>query len=101
MDTNGNETFHLSLVQQCILLAVGLQHCTVEAIAANLDIDRVQCLGLFNRTIRKFLTRFQRILETQIVSQEFDTNSHSTVNKVSKYTALRSFQVHVFFFVPF
>ena len=36
---------HISLVQQCILLAVGLQHRTVEDIAKDLDIDRVQCLG--------------------------------------------------------
>lgn len=36
---------HLSLVQQCILLAVGLQHRTIEDIAKDLDIDRVQCLG--------------------------------------------------------
>lgn len=36
---------HISLVQQCILLAVGLQHRTMEDIAKDLDIDRVQCLG--------------------------------------------------------
>ena len=36
---------HISLVQQCILLAIGLQHRTVEDIAKDLDIDRVQCLG--------------------------------------------------------
>ncbi|OQR78084.1 N-acetyltransferase 10-like, partial [Tropilaelaps mercedesae] len=83
------ESFHLSLVQQCILLAVGLQHRTVEAIATDLDIERVQCLGLFNRTMRKFLVRFQQMLEKQIVSREFDNTASKYPKKGDQLCPLR------------
>lgn len=46
---------HLSAAQAAILLGLGLQHRTVDEIAADLDLASSQVLGLFNRTVRRIV----------------------------------------------
>ncbi|RUS78561.1 hypothetical protein EGW08_013668 [Elysia chlorotica] len=54
---------HLSLVQKSVLLALGLQHKTVDDIEKEIELPANQILALFNRTIRKFVQNFNEILE--------------------------------------
>eukprot|EP00744_Colponema_vietnamica_P001874 GILI01003043.1.p1 GENE.GILI01003043.1~~GILI01003043.1.p1 ORF type:complete len:988 (+),score=306.27 GILI01003043.1:355-2964(+) len=61
-------TVSLSFAQACILLAMGLQHKTVDAISEELDIPASQALALFNKSINKFNTVFKSIQE-QAISQ--------------------------------
>lgn len=44
---------HLSAVQSAILLGLGLQHRTADALAKELGLPATQLLGLFNRVVRK------------------------------------------------
>lgn len=44
---------HLSAAQAAILLSLGLQHRTVDDVAADLELAASQILGLFNRTVRR------------------------------------------------
>jgi N-acetyltransferase 10 len=57
---------HMSAVQSAILLGVGLQHKTVDAVAADLDLPSSQLLGLFNRTIRRCVQYLNSVLEKDV-----------------------------------
>lgn len=48
---------------------MGLQHKTVDDLSKELDLPGTQLLGLFNRTIRKFLDFINRILESAVAKQ--------------------------------
>ncbi|XP_037086668.1 RNA cytidine acetyltransferase-like [Pollicipes pollicipes] len=61
---------HLSPVQTCILIGLGLQHKTVDQLATELDLAASQLLGLFNRTIRK-LTQVLRAVYEKEIEQTF------------------------------
>ncbi|OAD62366.1 N-acetyltransferase 10 [Eufriesea mexicana] len=67
---------YLSAVQSAILLGLGLQHKTVDKLAEELDLAPTQLLGLFNRTIRKFIQYLNRIaenfIETTMMKKEID-----------------------------
>jgi len=62
-------TVRLSAVQTAILLGMGLQHKSVDDIAAPLGLAGTQLLGLFNRTIRKMLDYMNGVLEKDLASQ--------------------------------
>jgi N-acetyltransferase 10 len=47
-------------------LGVGLQHKTVDAVAADLDLPSSQLLGLFNRTIRRCVQYLNSVLEKDV-----------------------------------
>ena len=51
---------------QTILLGVGLQRKTVEEIAAELNLNSSQILGIFNKIIRKSVEFLNSILEGSI-----------------------------------
>lgn len=60
-----SQALHLSLVQKSVLLALGLQHKTVDDIEKEIDLPANQILALFNRSIRKFVQYFNEILEKE------------------------------------
>jgi len=68
---------HVSLVQSSILLALGLQHKTVETVEEEMDLPVSQALALLNRTIRKFVTTFNRILEKEVEATMIETEEPS------------------------
>lgn len=61
--------FDLSAVQSAILLGLGLQHKTIEALEKELELPSSQLLGLFNRTMRKVVQCFNSVLESSFDSQ--------------------------------
>lgn len=64
LNTTGDT--HLSAVQSAILLGLGLQHKTVDKLAEELGLPPTQLLGLFNRTIRKFVQYLNGVAENFI-----------------------------------
>ena len=52
---SGKLTTPLSHVQAAILLAIGLQHQSVDEVAAALDLPASQLLALFNKAVRKMV----------------------------------------------
>ncbi|XP_050303740.1 RNA cytidine acetyltransferase [Anthonomus grandis grandis] len=56
----------ISAVQSTIMLALGLQHKTVDELSADLELPSSQLLGLFNRTMRRFEQYLNSILEKDI-----------------------------------
>ncbi|KAJ2778777.1 N-acetyltransferase 10 [Coemansia javaensis] len=61
----------LSGVQACVLLGLGLQRKSVDAIEKELNLPSRQILALFTKVLRKFSTLF-RALETRAAEDEFD-----------------------------
>ncbi|XP_076179144.1 RNA cytidine acetyltransferase l(1)G0020 [Ptiloglossa arizonensis] len=68
---------HLSPVQSAILLALGLQHKTVDKLAEELDLPSSQLLGLFNRVIRKFIQYLNKIAENFIETTMMKKDSNN------------------------
>ncbi|XP_043516756.1 RNA cytidine acetyltransferase [Frieseomelitta varia] len=68
---------NLSAVQSVILLGLGLQHKTVDKLAEELDLPPTQLLGLFNRTMRKFVQCLNKITENFIETtmMKMETNN--------------------------
>ncbi|CAH1104051.1 unnamed protein product [Psylliodes chrysocephalus] len=56
----------MSAVQSAILLGLGLQHKTVDALALELDLPATQLLGLFNRLMRRCSQYLNSALEDDI-----------------------------------
>ncbi|XP_030767418.1 RNA cytidine acetyltransferase isoform X1 [Sitophilus oryzae] len=56
----------MSAVQSVIMLGLGLQHKTVDALAAELDLPSSQLLGLFNRMMRRCEQYLNSVLERDI-----------------------------------
>ncbi|XP_043584732.1 RNA cytidine acetyltransferase [Bombus pyrosoma] len=87
---------NLSAVQSAILLGLGLQHKTVDKLAEELDLPPTQLLGLFNRTIRKFVQCLNRIAENFIETtmMKMETNNEKVqlnpINGQSLYDELES-----------
>ena len=50
----------MSYTQAVILLAMGLQHRSIEFIAQEADIDISHCLALFNKSMRKLASEIKR-----------------------------------------
>nr|XP_027198330.1 RNA cytidine acetyltransferase-like [Dermatophagoides pteronyssinus] len=59
-------SFHLSHVQNAILLGIGLQHKNVDSIAEEFKLPGTQILGLFSRTIKKMTNYFRSLNEKEI-----------------------------------
>lgn len=51
---------------QAIILGLGLQHKTVDELAAALELPASQLLGLFNRLIRRCVQYLNNILEEDV-----------------------------------
>ncbi|KAJ2377450.1 N-acetyltransferase 10 [Coemansia sp. RSA 2607] len=62
----------LSGVQACILLGLGLQRKSVDAVEKELNLPARQVLALFTKILRKFSNHF-RSLEAAAIEQELDT----------------------------
>lgn len=56
----------LSPLQAAILLALGLQHRTVDALATDLDLPASQILALFNKLVRKFAQHLRHTEELRV-----------------------------------
>ncbi|KAJ1752604.1 N-acetyltransferase 10 [Coemansia sp. RSA 1821] len=67
----------LSGVQACILLGLGLQRKSVDAVEKELNLPSRQILALFTKVLRKFSNYF-RDLETSAIQAEFDATSKAT-----------------------
>ena len=57
------------LPKQAILLALGLQHKTVEDIEKQLELPVSQVLGLFNRSMRKIVQVLRQLQEQAVEAQ--------------------------------
>ncbi|OQV16441.1 RNA cytidine acetyltransferase [Hypsibius exemplaris] len=66
--------FHLSAVQTAIMVGLGLQHKSVDDLAREINLPSGQLLGLYNKTIRKFVQHFTKLSEQRV---------ESTLKKVS------------------
>ena len=53
----------LSMVQKAILVGVGLQHRSVDSIAAELKLPASQVLALFNKAVRKINSYLKNLVE--------------------------------------
>lgn len=73
-----------------------MQHKTVDKLAEELDLPSTQLLGLFNRTIRKFVQCLNRIaenfIETTMMKMETDNEKIqlNPINGQSLYDELES-----------
>ncbi|OQR83518.1 N-acetyltransferase 10 [Achlya hypogyna] len=56
----------LSYLQRAILMSIGLQHQSVDSLVAELNVPSNQLLALFNKSVRKFATAFNGILEAEV-----------------------------------
>lgn len=67
----------LSSVQSMILMAVGLQHKSVEDVSAEMNLPVSQSMAMFSKIVRKFSTYFREILtrayETTMPAVEDET----------------------------
>ncbi|XP_013088592.2 RNA cytidine acetyltransferase-like isoform X3 [Biomphalaria glabrata] len=70
---------HLTIIQSSILLALGLQHKTVEDIEKDLELPVTQILGQFKESITKFVKLFRELK---------DQDQGETFSKVQKQTTL-------------
>ncbi|KAI3405975.2 NAT10 [Candida oxycetoniae] len=59
----------LSSVQSAILLAIGLQHKSMDDISSELKLPLNQAMAMFAKIIRKFSSYFRRILSNAIESE--------------------------------
>lgn len=59
-------SFHLSHVQNAILLGIGLQHKNVDIISEEFKLPATQILGLFSRSIKKMTNYFRSLCEKEI-----------------------------------
>lgn len=75
--------FHLSFLQQAILLGMGLQHQSIDVLVKEFDLPANQLLALFNRSMRKFSTTFQQTL----------VHSEEQAFKDSKYAIVKTAEV--------
>ncbi|XP_063227947.1 RNA cytidine acetyltransferase [Bacillus rossius redtenbacheri] len=57
---------HISAVQAAILLGLGLQYKTVDCLAAELELQSSQLLGLFNRMMRRFVQHLLAVTKRSI-----------------------------------
>ncbi|KAJ8299182.1 hypothetical protein KUTeg_023242 [Tegillarca granosa] len=62
----GQLDVHFSAVQSGMLLAMALQHKTVDDLEKELDLPASQLLGLFNRLIRKVVQYLNEVLEADV-----------------------------------
>lgn len=70
---NANEdtsSLRFSNLQVAILLAMGLQHKTVDEICTELDLPSNQVLAFFNKTVRKITSHIRSMLETSVSNDE-------------------------------
>ncbi|KAH9192789.1 hypothetical protein AeNC1_005236 [Aphanomyces euteiches] len=58
----------LSYLQRAILMSIGLQHQNVDVLTSELNVPSNQVLALFNKSIRKFSTAFQSVLEAEVAA---------------------------------
>lgn len=56
----------LSSVQSCILLAIGLQHKSIDDITKELNLPSNQTIAMFSKIIRKFTSYFREVLSESI-----------------------------------
>ncbi|KAH9495005.1 N-acetyltransferase 10, partial [Bulinus truncatus] len=57
----GHIIVNLTLIESCIMLALGLQHKTVEDIERDIELPVSKILGLFKESICKFIKKFREI----------------------------------------
>lgn len=87
----------MSVAQQVILLAFGVQHKTIEDISADLSLHTTQVHGLLNRTVRKLTTYLTNIIEKAVentiavrdvnmepVSQSLDDELEEAAQKIKE-----------------
>ncbi|KAJ2716755.1 N-acetyltransferase 10 [Coemansia spiralis] len=72
----------LSGVQACLLLGLGLQRKSVDAIEKELNLPSRQILALFTKVLRKFSTSF-RGLETRAIEAELDQTAATAQTEVT------------------
>ncbi|TYZ65983.1 hypothetical protein PybrP1_005567 [[Pythium] brassicae (nom. inval.)] len=60
----------LSFLQRAILVRIGLQHQSVDAVQKELGVPANQLLALFNKAVRKFLTQLEAVAEQQLAAEQ-------------------------------
>ncbi|KAJ2179694.1 N-acetyltransferase 10, partial [Coemansia sp. RSA 353] len=66
----------LTGVQQCILLGIGLQHKSVDAVDKEFNLPSRQILAMFTKIMRK-VSNYFRNLETSAIAAEIDAKASS------------------------
>ncbi|KAJ2777518.1 N-acetyltransferase 10 [Coemansia interrupta] len=79
----------LSGVQACILLGLGLQRKSVDAVEKELKLPGRQILALFTKVLRKFSNHF-RALETAAIEQQMDAAAQQQQQQQQPSAAKRS-----------
>ncbi|CAK9290520.1 unnamed protein product [Gordionus sp. m RMFG-2023] len=74
----------LTLVQQSILVGIGLQHKTVDNLEKELNLPSSQILGLFNRLIRRISSYLNSIVERSIDKQLFQDMDKEIIMEPTK-----------------
>ncbi|XP_066999435.2 RNA cytidine acetyltransferase isoform X2 [Anabrus simplex] len=75
---------HLSAVQSATVLTLGLQYKTVDDLASQLDLPVSQLLGLFNRTIRRFVQYLRSVMEQTIEQGMLQPKTDTKLDPVAK-----------------
>lgn len=83
------DDLRLSPAQSAILMALGLQRCSVEDLEHRLGIQVSQVLALFNKVIRKVSAFLRDLEETDIASRIGPANSVSTAATILPRASLR------------
>ncbi|KAF9579895.1 N-acetyltransferase 10 [Lunasporangiospora selenospora] len=78
--------FKLTAVQATLLLALGLQHKTIDDLEKELELSSSQLLALFIKMARKFSDMFKE-LKTQGYTEDIKDDAAATSAKVSKAAA--------------
>ncbi|PVU85348.1 hypothetical protein BB559_007081 [Furculomyces boomerangus] len=68
----------LSGVQQCVLLAIGLQHKTVDDLVAELGLNSSVVLAMLMKIVKKFVNYFNE-LETRLISLDIPSGEGKSV----------------------
>ncbi|KAK7099272.1 RNA cytidine acetyltransferase-like isoform X2 [Littorina saxatilis] len=63
---SGKICVHLSVVQDAVLLALGLQHKGVDTLTKELDLPTPQVLALFNKSVRKLCNYLKEQQEKEV-----------------------------------
>lgn len=79
-DSTERAAVSLSAIQKALLLAMGLQHKTVDAVAKELDVPAAQLLALFIRMCRKF-SEFYESIQARAIEKEFEPLIKEKVQK--------------------
>lgn len=89
------DSVKLSSVQSAILLAIGLQHKSIDDITKELNLPSNQTIAMFSKIMRKFSVYFRNLLsetiEQQLPEQQDDELADMNGEDITTYDAAQAF----------